>query len=175
MRRAGPGGESNPALPKSNPSGRSGGQCILHALLHSSLQCVFVPHANSDTTHHYYCPFHVLRTLAAFDTRRFLASLSLLGSADFRWVPGLGSSRMPAACVASPSPFDLQPLHLDRNRIFSMFSCFPLFRPCPFPHPFPLSFHLGRHRLLIQRSDHPYRISSFVRFSFLGSKTATSS
>ena len=37
LRRAGPGGESNPALPKSNPSGRSGGQCMLHALKHSSL------------------------------------------------------------------------------------------------------------------------------------------
>ena len=84
LRRAGPGGESNPALPKSNPSGRSGGQCMFYALLHSSLQCVFVLHANSGTTHHYCNPFHVLRALAAFDTRWSLASLSLLGSADFR-------------------------------------------------------------------------------------------
>ena len=50
LRRAGLGGESNPALPKSNPSGRSGGECMLHALLHSSLPCDFVPHANSGTT-----------------------------------------------------------------------------------------------------------------------------
>ena len=126
LRRASPGGESNPALPKSNPSGRFGSQCMLHALLHSSLQCVFVPHANSGTTHHYYHPIHLMCILAAFDTRRFLASLSLLGSADFRWIPGLGSSCTPAARVASPSPFDLQPFHLDRNQLFSMFSCFPL-------------------------------------------------
>ena len=53
LRQAGPGGESNPALPNVNPCGRSGGQCMLHALIHSSLQGVFVPHANSGTTHHY--------------------------------------------------------------------------------------------------------------------------
>ena len=124
LRRAGPGGESNPALPKSNPSSKSGGQCMLHALLHSSLQCVFVPPTNSGATHLYYYPLHVLCTLAAFNTREFHVSHSLLGSANFGWIPGLGFSRTPATRLASP--FDLQPLHLDRNRLFSMFSCFPL-------------------------------------------------
>ena len=117
-------GSQTPHCQKSNPSGRSGGQCMLHALLHSSLQCVFVPHANPGITHHYYHPFHLLCTLTAFDTRRFLASLSLLGSTYFRWIPRLGSLRTPAARAASPSTFDLQPLHLDRNRLFPMFNCF---------------------------------------------------
>ena len=147
---------------------------MLHALLHSSLQCVFVPHANSGTTHHYYCPFHALRT----------------------WQPStLAGSLPPSPCSArliSAGSLALVlrvhrrlawlHLHLSISNhsiwtVIGFFPCSAVFhsRPCPFPDHFPISFHLGRHRLLIQRSDHPSRISSFVRFSFLGSKTATSS
>ena len=53
--------------------------------------------------------------------------------------------------------------------VIGFFPCSALFhsRPCPFHDLFPISFHLGRHRLLIQRSDHPYRIFNLPSFVFV--------
>ena len=79
VQRAGPGGESDPALPKGNPSGRSGGQLCIPRALVLPQSCPTIPSLSMATL-----PLTWSSPLLPLTG----VSESKLGFAPFRWDPG---------------------------------------------------------------------------------------
>ena len=183
---AGPGGESNPALPNSNPSDRSGGQYQIRRALHYSPLCV--PN------------FPLFPSSGATATRLPRNSVPASDFSTFRWDPGLRfSSRTPVAGVAASPPFNLLQSHPDRNHNFPPPGVsIPVFKPpllltispfisavisfsshgsmvltgiSYFPSFLSFSIHLATK---LPRPQHSVFLESF-RFIFLGCQFATSS
>ena len=102
VRRAGPGGESDPALLESNPSGRSGGQFSIQRTLRLPKLC--------PNTYPYMFPSHPVATSFLTLSSPVLPITdvhgSLLGLPNFLWDPGRVYSSVSEGDVAVVPPLD---------------------------------------------------------------------